>query len=510
MSAKLYLADRRMKVIGVFAVMLCLMGLVFSSSFQTNSLPIQPVKQASSTGIAEIAKPFSYAKSKADAPAPRAVVVAAEALPIPADELSTEPEVLNGDTLRPGSAAAHAWNGTPAGSAFTRPSMLFLRQSLPTYRSLKGAVSQNALAASTAQYLDAPFNSLFASIFKHGNEEGFAAADPTRPKDQIPNPFSEAKQKAEAEAQPPVAATAPPPAKDSPPPSKDTANGDRSANAGASPVTTPKPVARYTVVGDFDGTGVLTALDANRVDNGTFSFHDGQRTFSLSINPAPVELQRSFAVDDFDGDGSADLLVTSRASLFGGVMYGDGNGNFQLGDWFVTGYEPTVPVAGLMRGGQRDILSVNMRTGAVVTFRKQGRYSRILGQGLITFLPDFVARATEAVSGSDRFIAAQAGRSPQVYAWQDDDTLATSNDSLPSDPSITVYKDFLQVGATDCLQVYQVGASASVLLTTGHGQSFNVANLRLLPQIYLVVGDLSNQGTLDVAVAYLLSYPTSK
>jgi hypothetical protein len=113
------------------------------------------------------------------------------------------------------------------------------------------------------------------------------------------------------------------------------------------------------------------------------------------------------------------------------------------------------------------------------------------------------------VSDSDRFIAAQAGKAVQVYQWQDNGTLASSSDSIPPDPSIALYKDFLQEGATGILQVYQVGSSASVLLTI-HRQSFNVANLRVFPQIFLVFGDLTKSGNLDVAVAYLLSSNTSK
>jgi hypothetical protein len=492
---------------------LCLIGLVYSSSFQSKPPSIHQPNAAASVGVAEVAKPFSYAISKADAPVPKAVIVSAENLPVPPDDLRMEMLAAEQAQARSGGDIAPVWNPATPSTVAVRQGMLY-RLSLPTFSSTKSASSsatpRQLLAASAAQYLDTPFHSLFASVFKHGSEESLSAPDPVKPKDQAPNPFSEAKLKAEAEAPPPtpVAATPPPaPPKETPPPADQNVKPTPST-----PITVPKPAAPdgpYTVLGDFNGTGVLAAMSASRIDDGTFAFADGQRTFNLYINPTAVELQRSFAVDDFNGDGMADILVTSRAALFGALRLGDDKGDFQLADTFVTGYEPTVPVPGLLQGTQRDILSVNMRTGAVVTFRKQDRYGRVLGQNLINFLPDFVARATEMASDSDRFIAAQAGKAVQVYQWQDNGTLASSSDSIPPDPSIALYKDFLQEGATGILQVYQVGSSASVLLTI-HRQSFNVANFRVFPQIFLVFGDLTRSGNLDVAVAYLLSSNTSK
>ena len=76
----------------------------------------------------------------------------------------------------------------------------------------------------------------------------------------------------------------------------------------------------------------------------TFVFPDGRRTFSLFVNPSAVEEQRSLAIEDITGDGNVDLLVTSHANLFGGVFMGDGKGNFALLDTFVSGYEPVVAV----------------------------------------------------------------------------------------------------------------------------------------------------------------------
>jgi hypothetical protein len=496
---------RRKLVVCMLVAALCLIGLVYSSSFQSKPQITPPIKTATSLGVAEIAKPFSYSAKQATASQPKMVIVSAEDIRVAPDKETLE--VVAADKINARSAGNDASFRRPTNPdvVSARPGMLFLRQSLPTWGSSKSAAARQMLAASASQYLDTPFNALFASVFKHGSEEGMLAADAAKPRDSSVNPFSEAKQKAEAAAPPPApVAAAPSPAtpRETPPPADQSSKPTPSTPIG---VQKPAPFdGPYTFVGDFAGNGTLSALSANRVDDGIFTFADGQKTFSLYINPSAVELQRAFAVEDMNGDGKMDLLVTSRAALFGALRVGDDNGNFALQDVFVTGYEPTVPVAGLLQGTNRDILTVDMRSGAVTTFRKQDRYTRVLGQNLINFLPDFVARVTEMASDSDRFFAAQSGKTFQAYQWQGDGTLAPSCDNIQPDSTITVFKDFLQEGAAGLLQVYQAGSNASALLTTSHGLSFNVANFRVSPRIFLAIGNFTKGGTLDVAVAYLL------
>ena len=501
MNVKVQLFFRRTSAVCVSLAALCLIGLVYSSTFRSKQPTAPPSNLSPAIGVAEIDKPFSYA-SVQTVTVPKVVILSAENLSSGHDEESVNSFAEQEAAAGFGNKDSQAWRlSNPR--ANSRQGMIYLLQSQPAFGLPKAGGSavtaRQMLAASAAQYLDTPFSSLFSSVFKHGSEEGMLAADALRPKDPTANPFSEAKQKAEAEAPAPAPSTP----KETPPPADQSAKSTPSA-----PITAPKSKpfdGPYTFVGDFNGDGTLTAMSANRVDDGTFVFADGKRTFSLFINPATVESQRSFAVDDFSGDEVADLVVTSRSALFGAVMLGDGQGDFQLADTFVTGYEPTVALAGLLQGTQRDILSVDMRSGAVTTFRKQEHYDRVLGQNLISFLPDFVARVTETAATPDCFLAAQAGKAVQAYQWQDDGSLSPSDDRIPSNPSISVYKDFLQEGATGVLQVYQVGSNASALLTTSHGQSFNVANFRVFPKIFLAVGSLTKGGTLDVAVAYLLS-----
>ncbi len=502
---------------------LCVIGWVYSDALQLKDRTSSPAPAVAVAGIAEISKPFSYANSTAKTHAPKIVTISAEDLPALEPE-SRKTQGEERESAQPALAASYSapdWLPTPGRYEASRQGMLSFRRSLPTFDQTRSTIrSRNLSAAGAARYLDTPFNSLLDSVFKRSSDETVQAVDFSRQKQDVRNPFTEAKQKADSEPLPAAAAAppAPPPA----PPAKDTASpADQNANAAPPPSQPPAsggapkpttPEGPLLVLGDFSGTGTMEAWSASRIDDGTFAFKDGQRTFNLYINPEAVGFQRSFAIDDFNGDGIADLLVTSRAALAGGVLLGDGKGNYKLSDTFITGYEPVVPVPGRMGDGSREILSVDVRTGSIQTFRRidSGGYCQVRGQATINFIPDFLARVTEIDSGKDSFIAAQSGKAAAVWRWQEDGSLSSSGESIPPAPSVSIFKSFLQDNAQSNLQIYQVGSSASVLLINSQGNSFNVANFRVTPQIFLMVGDLLKRGTLDVAVAFLLSSTPAK
>lgn len=354
--------------------------------------------------------------------------------------------------------------------------------------------------------LNASFESLFANVF---NRKDVPAG-----KEDLPNPFADAKKSSEADkAQPATqsATTSPSERSQAPPTPKETPNPSpptAAAQADRAPVISGGMISggdpRFIFLGDFDGTGVVKLAYAKRTGSAAFDFADAARTFVITENPAAVETQSSFAVEDMDGDGNADLLQTVRASMFGAVLRGDGGGNFAFVDYFLTAWEPTVAVPGPMGDVGRDIFVIDLRTGSYTVFCTRGRYLPYR-QNTLSLIPDYIAHLLELGTGLDYLLAAQTGSAPHLYQWRQGGSLTEAAQTLPASPSLSVSGDAKLDPGLGSLQVYQVGSYASVVVTNSQGQTFNVANLRLTPQIFLVLGNIENQGTLDIGVAFLLS-----
>ena len=335
----------------------------------------------------------------------------------------------------------------------------------------------------------ASFQELFASIF--GVNRADEAKLENHP-EEAKNPFSEALRQTD-EKSATVSARSTRTEQD-----KSTGNMQGTVAATGAP-----PESGFFFLGDWDGSGLLTLVRASRLNETTFAFPDARRTFSLFVNPSAVEEQRSLAIEDITGDGNVDLLVTSHANLLGGVFMGDGKGNFALLDTFVSGYEPVVATAGSFEGASREILATNVRTGIVSVFRAADRY-RLFGEFKLGFVPDYVGHLVQQTQGADYFMAAQAGSPSQTFQLRDDILMERSDENLPPEPGLITSQPFSGIGMPlGILQVYQAGAYASVVLSNGSGDRFNVANLKVSAKFFLVIGDLDKNGTADVAAAFL-------
>jgi hypothetical protein len=353
--------------------------------------------------------------------------------------------------------------------------------------------------------LNTSFESLFANVFNR--------RDVQAGKEDLPNPFADAKKSSETDkaqpaaesttTPPPEQSQAPPAPKETPKPSPSTppAQPDDPPNISGGMINGSDQ--RFIFLGDFDGTGVLKHAYAKRIGDTVFDFADATRTFVITENPGAVENQRCFAVEDMDGDGNMDLLQTSRAGLFGAVLCGDGGGNFHFAGYFLTGYEPTVAVPGPMGEGGREILSINLRTGTYTDFRPRGLYLPYR-QSSLSFVPDYIAHLMELGTGFDYLLAAQTGNVPHLYQWLQGGSLTETAQILPGNPSLSVSGDPRLDPGLGSVQVYQTGSYASVVMTNSQGQAFNVANLRVTPRIFLVLGNIENRSSLDVGVAFLL------
>jgi hypothetical protein len=353
--------------------------------------------------------------------------------------------------------------------------------------------------------LNTSFESLFANVFNR--------RDVQAGKEDFPNPFADAKKSSETDRAQPAAgsATTLPPGQSQAPPAPEETPKPSPSTPPAQPDGPPNISGgmmngsdqRFIFLGDFDGTGVLKHAYAKRVGDTVFDFADATRTFVITENPGAVENQCSFAVEDMDGDGNMDLLHTARAGMFGMVLRGDGSGNFGFVDYFLTAYEPTVAVPGPMGDVGREIFVIDFRTGSYTVFCTRGRYLPYR-QNSLNFIPDYIAHLMELGTGFDYLLAAQTGNVPHLYQWLQSGSLTEAAQTLPGNPSISVSGDPRLDPGLGSLQVYQVGSYASVVVTNSQGQAFNVANLRVTPRIFLVLGNIENRSSLDVGVAFLL------
>jgi hypothetical protein len=375
----------------------------------------------------------------------------------------------------------------------------------------------SSLRNAVSLVFNTPFNLMFSKVFKQTKSE--ESAQPIEAaqsiKEELPNPFTEAIQK-KAETTATDTGTSSNETgsdttkvaenkTDSTEKSKEQDSGSSKEGAKSgnnNPVATTGNsgafTGNYLIVGDFDGTGVLKAIAALRSTDTHFVSADGEREFNLYINAEAVAQSRSFYIDDMDNDGNADILVTSPETLFGGVFLGDGSGGYRLGAKFLTGYEPSLASAGPFRNGMRQIVSVGSNSGTMRSFLYADKY-RVLQEGKLRFAPQYLMHLVTDTA-LELVLARQLTGAEQILGWQESGHLLSTSHQLGDDATVLS----LDRGAYT-LTGHQVGQYASIVLSS-QGMSFNVANMKILPRTYLVIGDLKRKGTLDVAVAGLEAF----
>ena len=347
--------------------------------------------------------------------------------------------------------------------------------------------------ATTAELiLNSSFGRFFSNVFGSGGNEGASLFDD----EEFPNPFTEARQKQESLAvsagEEDSAVKSAEQAEDSSDISQQTSTDKAAlASVGGTPVDD-----RFLIIGDFDGSGLLRAIEAKRINWASFVSEEGEFGFNLFISPSAADYRGAFSVDDMDGDGDPDLLMAIRGALFGGVLLGDGNGGYELADKFVNGYESNIPFAGPFHEGRREILTVNTVSGVVTTYQKTVNYKKSR-QEKLAFVPDYVLHLVEQDTSFDYIQAGQTEGAAEILRWENDGRLKPAAVQLPWD--IRVWSGNYK---SDSVDIYQVGSYASVVITS-QGQPFNVANMRIFPQVFLIIGDLDQLGFSEVGIGNL-------
>jgi len=140
------------------------------------------------------------------------------------------------------------------------------------------------------------------------------------------------------------------------------------------------PVPHHMATGDFDMDGVTDLAVCNTstntvsvlLGNGTAGAPDG--TFAAAINATSGSGPNAVAVADFDHDGRPDLVVATNTGAPGtSVMLGRGDGTFETAQLFTTGGNGTSSIAvnDYNEDGTPDLLACN-RTSLNVTRQLAG------------------------------------------------------------------------------------------------------------------------------------------
>jgi hypothetical protein len=497
-SRRRYRSSPGSKLAGILFLSLAALALASSAYLDSPRVPVRMTHKAVLSGIAPIYRQISAQAAQA-APVPGGVSPATTHDTFGAAFLRLDGYAEEADATAPGEMDPQV-SGTPARGVTV--SLLGGRWLSPG--GARRPAMPEDLSGAAALVFNGSFSSLFSRIFDPQADESSRNAELSA---ETRNPFSEAKQKEDAARH-----AAADPAQTS----RDKAATDAHAAESASPaqeaMTASGPAAkpeRYAFLGDFDGSGALSILTAERSGELAYVFADGSRTFSLFINPSAVESQRSLALDDVNGDGIMDLLVTARASLFGGVLIGNGKGDYAPAATFLTGYEPVLAAVGPCAEGGREIITVNTRSGAVTRFIPKGTYQR-RSAGKLDFLPDYINHVVEQEHGADYLQMARLGGEPKLYEWPVDGRMERRMLALTAESDLQAGPDPALGSRIGSIRIYQAGAYASVVLANTAGQTFNVANLKVSPQACLVFGDLEGKGNLDVGVAHMVSFTPSK
>ncbi|HTA45977.1 MAG TPA: FG-GAP-like repeat-containing protein [Bryobacteraceae bacterium] len=145
----------------------------------------------------------------------------------------------------------------------------------------------------------------------------------------------------------------------------------------------------HAALGDFNGDGNTDVVTADT--NGAVYewLGNGNATFTpVNVIPAAGSfIGRALVVGDFNGDGKADLAVTAGSLNNVTVMIGNGNGMFQTGASYATGFNPISIATGDFNGdGKADIVVGN----------GSGNASLLLGNGDGTLQPAVAEGGTAA------------------------------------------------------------------------------------------------------------------
>ena len=269
---------------------------------------------------------------------------------------------------------------------------------------------------------------------------------------------------------------------------------------------------RALVTGDFNGDGNLDLAVVGRngsvnvlLGNGDGTFATGQ-VLTAGTNPQAI------VAGDFNADGLTDLAVANAGSNTVSVFLGQGDGTFQAAGDFAAGANPQGLAVGDFNGdGLTDLAvadggdAMGHGQGVSILFGAGDGTFQLAGSVLAGTLPQAVAAGDFNGDGlTDLAVANNGGNNVSVLLSNGDGTFfpATPSFDAGDTPIKVVAGDFNGDGIPDLAVLNYNANTLSVLLGNGDG-TFQPPSPIPLPgrSLDLVVADLTGDGFLDIAVA---------
>ena len=319
------------------------------------------------------------------------------------------------------------------------------------------------------------------------------------------NPFARPAEP-EAATQTPVASeTSAPEAKPEPKPANEAKTAPEPKPAEVPPAV-PVPLVttvRPDIMLHVDEEGNLIATPAARLNEQTYeTAESGARRYNVLTFTGPAEIPAAIASADFNSDGLSDVcFVDTRTGLLR-LFYGDLAGAYAEGMRIEVGSGPRSLAAGDFNGdGRAEIAISNLGVGTLSYIYLGGANDTPSFRSIwIDNYRDYIAASDTTGSGVADLIGMNFTNAAEVL------------DSIKGD-SVFGWK-FGFTPALDCristfngrqLQLNAVlfGSNLSLNLQNLQNQLINVINVQTRDGIYIIVGDLTYNNSLSVALATL-------
>ena len=264
--------------------------------------------------------------------------------------------------------------------------------------------------------------------------------------------------------------------------------------------------------GDFNGDGRLDVATANYAGNNvSVILATGTGGYASPVHYPASLSPFALAPGDFDRDGDLDLVVANNGSSNVSVLLGQGDGTFAAPVQYAAGSGPYWITTGDVDGdGKLDVAVANFNANTVSLLRGNGdgtlqtAASFAAGQG-----PSSVALAD--VDGDGRLDLAVSNYKTHVVSLLNGNGDGTFDAPVAygvgTSPTSVAAGDLNADGKADLVTTNSESGNLSFLLNTGTG-TFGTAIPFVVGYYYYpgepahaAVGDLNNDGRLDIAVA---------